>query len=61
MVKKGDSVTYLPIACEKSTGSTAKETVEWLKTKMRIIAALTAGCSSLYSVTNVLPDIGRRP
>ena len=43
MVKKGDSVTYLPVGCDKSTGSTAEETAEYLKTTIRIIASLTAG------------------
>ena len=50
MVKKGESVTYYPIGCDKSTGSTAEETSDFLKTKIRIIACLTSSKYPTFAV-----------
>ena len=43
MTKTGDSVKYLPIACDSSSGSDTTATVEYIRGKLRYLAYISAG------------------
>ena len=40
--EEGNKTSYFPIACERSAGSTAAATAEWLKTKLQYMATISA-------------------
>jgi len=46
MVAKGSRVSYLPFACETSSGSAANDISQFIKTKLTYMACITAKSTS---------------
>ena len=43
IVKTGDRATYLPVGCDRSAGSDATATADYVKSKLKYLAYLSAG------------------